>query len=57
MRKVGSVEMGFRGEKDHGCCRREGALVAETGKTEWSTQGYTQGEHFLKAIGWVNKRD
>lgn len=43
MRKAGSVEIWFGGETDHLHCGGEGALVAERGEREWSTQGYAQG--------------
>ena len=34
----------------------EGAMVAEKGKKERSTQGNAQGEHFLIAFGLENER-
>lgn len=48
-RKVGSAKTWFGGKMNHRCCGREGAMVVEKGKREGSTQGYPQGEHFLKA--------
>ena len=56
MQKVRGAEMWFGGETDGKCCRGEGALVAEKGEREWSTQGITQGKYFPNASGWEIKR-
>lgn len=37
-RKYGEASL-LGGETDPGCCRGEGALVAEKGKRKWNTQG------------------
>ena len=57
MKKVGSVEMWFRGEIDPGCYRGEAAVVTEKGESQRSTQGNTQGECFPLTIGLENERN
>lgn len=48
--------MRFRVEMGHGCHREEETTVVEKDEREWSTQGYSQGEHIPKATGWANER-
>lgn len=53
MKKVGSEEMLFRGERDYRFYGGERAVVMEKRR---STQGTAQGECFLKSIGLENER-
>jgi len=56
LKKVGSVEMWFRGEMNCGCCGGERAMITKGERErERSTQGITQGKHFPKAIDWGRK--
>ena len=57
LKKVRSAETEFRGESDHSCCGREGAVVAEKGKRNRSTPVNARGECSPKAIGLENQRD
>ena len=57
MKKVGNMEIWFRGETNCGCCRGEGAMVTEKGERERSTQGNAQREHYSKATDLKNERD
>ena len=45
-----------RGKQITGATEGEGAMVAEKGKRERSTQGNAQGECFHKATGLEDKR-
>ena len=42
---------------DPRCCGEDGAVVAENGKAERSTQSNVQGEFFPKAISLENQKD
>lgn len=55
LKKVGNVEMSFRGVTDGSCCRGEGAMDVEKGETERESRIQTNAKVESFPNAWKTK--